>query len=189
MIFVDPFAVSSAFASFLLAAALVVQATRLGMREAPRTVLALAGFLVLSGAAWLIEPALGHRSHLVQLLNSAMTIALVLLSLRARVIVRALTDARRRASQGRREYERALRDYERLMAHRIANPLTVIAGTAQTLRDVDLPAHERDELLGLIVDAAKRLEATSSRPAVESVEERDLRPAPGFQHRSQLQEG
>lgn len=174
----DPFAISSALASFLLATVLVRQALRLGLSEAPRTVLALACFLILSGASWLIEPRLGHQSHVVQILNLAMTAALVLLVLRARVIVMAMIAARRRADQGHLEYTRALRDYERLMAHRIANPLSVISGAAETLRIVEPSSQEHEQLLDLIVEATKRLECASTRPAPESVEELVLHPAP-----------
>ena len=47
----------------------------------------------------------------------------------ARAMATVLDDARHRAA----EYERARRHYSQVVRHRIANPLTVIKGAAQTL--------------------------------------------------------
>lgn len=179
----DPFALTSAVASLLLSATLLVQAWRIGVRKAPRTLLVLVIFLAVSGVAWIVGPYIGHASHLVQSLNVVMTGALVLLVLRARGIVSALVDARRRASRRGEEYDRALHDYEQLMAHRISNPLTVISGAAHTLLCLDLPRRTRQDLLSEIMHAAARLERTSARPAVESMEERELVPAPRLRSR------
>lgn len=181
---VDPFALTSAVASLLLSATLLLQAWRIGVRKAPRTLLVLVIFLAVSGAAWIVGPYIGHASHLVQSLNVVMTGALVLLVLRARGIVSALVDARHRAKRRGEEYDRALHDYEQLMAHRISNPLTVISGAAHTLLCLDLPRRTREDLLGEIMHAAARLEHASTRPAVESTEERELVPAPRSRRRS-----
>jgi signal transduction histidine kinase len=57
------------------------------------------------------------------------------------------------------EYERALDEYRALMLHRVMNPLAVIRGSAQTLRDhPELSSGSRDELLAAIVAMSERLE-------------------------------
>lgn len=60
------------------------------------------------------------------------------------------------------EYERAQVDYERLLRHRIANPLAIAIGTAMTLRDVEVPEGDtRDQLLHGLVESLERLHTLS----------------------------
>jgi PAS domain S-box-containing protein len=77
---------------------------------------------------------------------------------REQVAERMIAEAARRMSEAEfdsAEYRRALQHYTQLVRHRIANPLQVIFGVAQTLRGLpDLDPPQRDELLRAIEQAA-----------------------------------
>ena len=89
-----------------------------------------------------------------------------------------------RARHCAEEYERALSDYTQLMRHRIANPLTAIRGSAQTLRDLpSLDDDTRTRLLEIIVEMAERIEQVSLEPRSVSVEERCLDAVPRVSYR------
>lgn len=81
-----------------------------------------------------------------------------------------------------REYERARLDYERLMRHRIANPLQVVSGGITTLTELDdvLSDADRVMLLAAMAEAAQQVEHVALAPDPISVEERGLagRPQP-----------
>jgi signal transduction histidine kinase len=63
--------------------------------------------------------------------------------------------------------------YAQLLRHRIANPLTVIRGGLQTLRDVDLTPGDRETLLQAMIDQADLLhELSLDRTPVDEVERR-----------------
>jgi signal transduction histidine kinase len=101
---------------------------------------------------------------------------LALVFVRQRDIVPRLADRARRSA---REYDRAREDYERLLRHRIANPLAAVHGIACTLRDhPDLPDASRVELVAALVESAEQLTAISLTPEPVSVEEHDLRAVP-----------
>ncbi|MBC7461955.1 MAG: hypothetical protein H7287_11385 [Thermoleophilia bacterium] len=77
-------------------------------------------------------------------------------------LLRTQTDRARRSAE---RYDAALSDYERLMRHRIANPLTVISGVATTLRDgprVDL--QQQQQLLDALMEQARVLEQVALEP-------------------------
>lgn len=76
------------------------------------------------------------------------------------------------------EYERARRDYIQVVRHRIANPLMVIKGAAQTLEGASIDDATRRELRRAIIEAAERLEAISLEPTQQGAEERDLDAVP-----------
>jgi len=77
-------------------------------------------------------------------------------------------------------YHRAPRHYMRLVRHRIANPLHIIEGMAQTLLEQDeLTPERRRAMLTSIVEQAQLLgRLTLFDPTVQSVEEDLLRPRP-----------
>jgi signal transduction histidine kinase len=85
----------------------------------------------------------------------------------------------RLATEHQRAYERSLHDYEQLMRHRIANPLTVVRGLAQTLRDYDeLDGDTREQVLAAIDEQSALLEQLALAPRIQSPEERELCPSP-----------
>lgn len=97
---------------------------------------------------------------------------------RAAAAARAATRARKEASSAQSEYDRARTDYQRLMRHRIANPLAAIIGGLQTMLDLDVPAEQRERLLRSMLEQSRRLERTMLDPTRLGVEERELRPVP-----------
>lgn len=109
---------------------------------------------------------------------------LLLLILRLEDTISGLRRAEDAADWSRGEYERALGHYRSLVRHRLANPLTVLRGAAETLarREPELAPGERARLLGLLRTELDRLEATALEPVPVSEEERELDPEP----RSQL---
>lgn len=86
----------------------------------------------------------------------------------------------RLAEHDSEEYNRALYHYTQLVRHRIANPLQIIAGMADTLlhnKSLD-PTLQRD-MLAAIEDQANLLERLSLfHPDLQGDEERDLHPRP-----------
>lgn len=76
----------------------------------------------------------------------------------------------------RSEYHRALRHYHDLVRHRIANPLLVICGMAETLRDIpDLDSETQEAMLQAIVDASVRLGSEALfDPQRHGIEEQEL---------------
>jgi signal transduction histidine kinase len=84
-----------------------------------------------------------------------------------------------RARHSRRRYQFALHTYEQLMRHRIANPLTVICGVAETLRDhADLAGAQRAELLDALVEQARHLRTVVLDPSPTVPAEMVLEPWP-----------
>jgi signal transduction histidine kinase len=102
------------------------------------------------------------------------TVVIVLMLARASHIGRALAFTVDEARYRAREYDRARRDYTQVVRHRIANPLTVIQGAAQTLDAAELDEATRHALRVSIIAAAQELEAISLEPTRGGVEERDL---------------
>lgn len=90
----------------------------------------------------------------------------------ARTIREELARSRERAS----EYERARLDYERIMRHRLGNPLAIVTGGVETIRSLgdQLDPAVREELLGEVAAAARRLEQLAIDPAPRTIEERGL---------------
>lgn len=86
---------------------------------------------------------------------------------------RCILDAR----EAEAEYRRALDDFERLMSHRIANPLQVIVGMVDTLLLMpDLEAPRRIAFLAAISEQAHVLREVSTAPRIRSHVEAELRP-------------
>ena len=83
--------------------------------------------------------------------------------------------ARRRAD----EYARARADYDRLLRHRIANPLAAVRGIAITLESYpDLDPDTRRQLVSALVVASEELSAVSTSPIAAGPEEHELRAEP-----------
>lgn len=75
------------------------------------------------------------------------------------------------------EYRRALDDFQRLMSHRIANPLQVIIGMVDTLLLMpDLDPARRISFLGAVSDQARVLREVCADPRVVGPVEAALRP-------------
>lgn len=98
--------------------------------------------------------------------------------LRAAAAARAATRARNAASSAQSEYDRARTDYQRLVRHRIANPLAALIGGLQTLLELDVPAEQRRQLLQSMLAQSRRLEHMMLDPTRLQAEERELRPVP-----------
>jgi signal transduction histidine kinase len=84
------------------------------------------------------------------------------------------------ATWSQREYERALADFRDLVRHRLANPLSVLRGSVETLaaREQELDPASRQELFGVLRSELDRLEATALDPAPAGPEELALAPEP-----------
>ncbi len=135
-------------------------------------------FFVVRGADR-VYSAFADGESLGIAVDAPLVAVLVLLIVGIDRTVSVLQAARDDASHRRDEYERALRDYERLVRHRIVNPLTAIRGSIQTLREMaDLDPGAQRELLEVIDAEARRLENVVVEPSVASEEERGLNPRP-----------
>ncbi|MCW2972554.1 MAG: hypothetical protein JWN72_827 [Thermoleophilia bacterium] len=101
---------------------------------------------------------------------------------RADAITRELELLQAQATRARRSaerYEGALVQYDRLMRHRIANPLTVICGVATTLRDViGVDIEQQRVLLDALVEQTRQLEQVALEPFPLVPSERGVRPWP-----------
>ena len=76
-------------------------------------------------------------------------------------------------------YADALIDYRALARHRLANPLTAILGSVQTLEQLpSLNGEIQRALLATIREQAQLLAGVTLEPRPESAEERDLQPIP-----------
>lgn len=104
------------------------------------------------------------------------------LALIAIVVISILyLQARQASIETRLEYTRATRDYKSLVDHRLANPLTVISGAAETLLALDavpLNPMQQTALLKLIRDEAHRIATVSLSPRTQSPEEACLDTVP-----------
>lgn len=107
--------------------------------------------------------------------TAMLLVALILTSGRMLAGLRAMQDA---AAYREEECRRALRDYEQLVRHRLFNPLTVIAGAAQTVRADVVDDVTRDQLLEAIVTATEQMREATLEPVAVSSEEHSLRAQP-----------
>ena len=83
-------------------------------------------------------------------LDGMVLVVLVLLLFGLERTVRGLRVAIDDADYRTAEYERALADYRTLARHRLANPLAAIRGGITTLREAQLDAATREQLLAMI---------------------------------------
>jgi signal transduction histidine kinase len=141
---------------------------------------ALMIFFALRGADRIYVGFAGDEPFALGLLFDGLLLLVVtLLALTLDKTIRALGAAEEAADYRQEEYARALRDYRRLLRHRVANPLTAILGSAQTLRELrDLDAATRDHLLDVLVDEVVRLQHVALEPTAVSQEEETLSPRP-----------
>lgn len=139
---------------------------------------ALMVFFVVRGADRIYAAFAGGESLGVTV-DAFLVAVLVLLIVGIDRTTRALQAVRDEATYRRDEYNRALADYQRLARHRLANPLTAIRGSVETLREMpELDAKTRRELLDVVRDEARRLEEIALEPTIVSEEERGLDPRP-----------
>lgn len=162
----------------VLALVVLVQIGRVGRSVPWLGVLTL--FFALRGADRIYTGVSGSEPATTSwLLDVLLLVLLALLLSGMRRMLLGLKLARDEARFREEEYERASRDYRRLVRHRLANPITAILGSTQTLRDIpDLDELTRAELLATISREAERLAAVSTEPRPLSAEERTLRPMP-----------
>lgn len=144
---------------------------------------ALGGFFLLHGAVSLLMGIIGPQLHLLPrdavmttslAFDGVATLMLVFVVARARGVTKRWQQTLSAATVQALEYERARREYEDLMRHRIANPLTVVRGAAETLLAAELDPDTQEKLLHAIVDASHALEQVSARAESISSEERIL---------------
>jgi signal transduction histidine kinase len=139
--------------------------------------LALIAFFLVRGLANLWT-AFGYAHEVVTVTTDAfvlVTLVMLVVGLRSTIVRlrRAEDDATARAE----DYRRALVDYRTLARHRIANAVTVIHGSAETLLAHDVGDDLRDRLLHEIRSHAMEL-GQALEPEVRAPEEEGLRPAP-----------
>jgi len=135
----------------------------------------------LRGAERLVFAFTNHESETANLVSDALlAVVLILLAAGLRRTVAGLRLALDEARLRAQEYERALGDYQRLMRHRIANPLMLVRGSALTLRarHDELPREQQELLFDVLDDAAGRLEQISLDARELSPEEHELDPTP-----------
>ncbi len=120
--------------------------------------------------------ALHLVGSLLELGAAAMLAVVFVHAVRQRRVVPELVARMRRRAD---EYSRARRDYDRLLRHRIANPLAAVHGIALTLESFpDLDDERRRQLVSALVDASHELATVSIDPGIVGPEERGLRPRP-----------
>ena len=113
------------------------------------------------------------------LVDGLAVLLLTLLIFGFRRMVRGLLAVENEAAIKEAEYERALVDYRRLMRHRIANPLTALRGSIQSLKDLpDLSREEQAVLVNSVHEAVERLEHVALNPSALSKEEASLEGRP-----------
>jgi signal transduction histidine kinase len=146
----------------------------------------LMGFFFLRAADRFYVAFEGEEPLAFSLLVDGLAVLLLsLLLVGIRKMVRGLQAVEDEAAFREAEYERALTDYRRLMRHRIANPLTVLRGCIQTLRDLpDLSRHEKHILLGSMHEAVERLEHVALNPRSLGPEEASLEGRPRLDERA-----
>ena len=89
-------------------------------------------------------------------------------------MIRGFAASRDEATYRAQEYERARRDYTQVVRHRIANPLTVILGAAETLQAQLADPATTAALLQAVKDSAVQIQEASLEPQRGGVEEHDL---------------
>jgi signal transduction histidine kinase len=174
---VSALSVIDGLVELLMAAAVLVGVRARVGRVGPLAWLVATYFLLEAGVSFnrgLLDSDFGGAMSRVMVLELLGTVAIVLMLIRASQIGRAIAftvdEARYRAD----EYARARRDYTQVVRHRIANPLTVIKGAAQTLDGAAMDEATRHALRLSIISAAEQLEAISLEPTRGGPEERDL---------------
>ena len=140
---------------------------------------ALTAFFALRGVSRLYYGFTDNEPHAFTIVVDGVVLGtLVLLLWGLDRTVRGLESAERSAKERQAEYDRALSDYRTLMSHRIANPLSVIAGGLETLARRELPPEQEADLIDTMRAEARRLEQVTGDPAPQGPEERTLEPEP-----------
>jgi signal transduction histidine kinase len=154
----------------LLAAAALCHLSRL--RWLAPWPLALGAFFLLrgidrSGRAFGVEAPAALSFAADTILGSLLFLILVGHRRFVRRAGRALESAQLREA----EYQRALTDYRILARHRLANPITAISGSINTLCTLDVDHDVRNQLLETIRREAERLANISLDPNGELAQE------------------
>ena len=169
----------------IVVVALAIQLRRLGIRVSGPAG-ALLVFFTLRVAANLVDapqipPA--PNSDLDQVIDALSIAALLYLLTQTRRLVESFRVEQDHARLRATEYERARRHYTQVVRHRVLNPLTIITGTLQTLRDgPTLDASTRTGLCDAALAASHEIEGLTLDPARRDELEHDLdaipRPTP-----------
>jgi signal transduction histidine kinase len=142
--------------------------------------LALIAFFVVRALDRASLGALSRELFLLGLLLDALVVVLVIVFIvgfdRMGGALKALLEQARHREAA---YARALIDYRTLARHRLANPLTAILGSVQTLEQLpSLNGEIQRALLATIREQAQLLAGVALEPRPASEEERDLQPHP-----------
>lgn len=138
---------------------------------------ALTLFFVVRGSTRVWEGLVGRRGEVPVATDALVLLVLGSLTLGLPGTIRRLRNAEDTATLRRREYERALADYRALARHRLANAVTIIRGSADTLLSRPVDDELRTALLHAISREAGRLEGAVE-PAPRTPEEHGLDPVP-----------
>lgn len=118
-------------------------------------------------------------SSIISMVDGALILVLMSMLVGLRHTVRALEMLDKSARWRQQEYDRALADFRQLARHRLANPLTAITGTLDTLTaHPNLDDKLRADLLQAARDAADRLQNVALDPDPQGAEERGLEARP-----------
>lgn len=102
-------------------------------------------------------------------------------------VMRAMFDE---ASFRADEYERARRHYTQVVRHRVMNPVTVIKGSAQTMRaGVAMTDETREQICDAIIVMAEQIEHVALGPERRDTLERGLDAIPQVQDRRRMLDG
>jgi signal transduction histidine kinase len=163
--------------NFVIVGAIIIQ-VRILRLPFTRTVGAAVMFFIVRGLSrWYDQPDIwptqNDNLELGLDLFSIALLAYILLNVPriCRTLFAAVDEGRFRA----REYDRALHHYTQVVRHRILNPITVVKGSAQTLRTGavrDPSIHE--QLCDVIIDMASEMERITLRPERRDALEHDL---------------
>ncbi len=168
----------AAVINFAIAVGVVWQVRRLRSVGLPPVVWALAAFFLLRTFSRLNQqegiPPLNNVTLEITL-DIVTDAILIYLLLNVGKIARALLATFDEANFRAGEYDRALRHYTQIVRHRMMNPLTVITGSAQTLKTgavSDPDVHS--SLCDVILRMAEEVERTTLEPERRDAREREL---------------
>ncbi len=169
---------SLAMLNVIVGVAVLIRSRRwLGHATVPT--IALGSYFMLRAAARLLdvfEPDGANRNAMLDIgidVLLAFTLIVVLFTIEG--MLRGVAAREDAAHYRAEEYARARRHYTQVVRHRIFNPLAVIRGSAQTLRDrPEIVDPTRGQLLEAIVDASDEIETISLEPERRDDNERGL---------------
>ena len=172
----------AAIIDFAIAAVVLSQVQRLRTLGVPPVIWGFLAFFLVRAVSGLNEQA-GvppyENAQLELVLDVASVAILIYLLANVGKLTRALLATLREADFRAAEYNRAFRDYTQIVRHRVMNPLTVVQGSAQTLKTGAVSDPEvHTELCDVIIQMAEEIKHTTLEPERRDALERDFDAVP-----------